>query len=549
MLCMDSGEMLKLEKHKAMSASMFHQRGAAGYVAAILGIAAVTALCAPFHDHLNSTFVAMAFLLMVLFVALLWGSWPGRVAAVLGMLCFDFFFLPPIYSFAIDDKQDWIALAAFLVTASTVGHLSTRAKQRAAEAEASAEEVRDLYNHAPCGYHSLDKEGVFVRINDTELEWLRYKREEVIGKMRFTDFLTPESLRTFARVFPRFKEEGVIQDLEFELVRKDGASLPVLLSATAITDRDGHYLMSRAVLYDITARKREEQTYARLAAIVEFSDDAIFSTALDGHVLTWNKAAERMVGYTAQEMLERPISPLISPDRLDEWQHIMQRLNRGESTQHLETVWMRKDGRPIDIALTLSPIGDADGRIVSASSIARDITERKRAENEIRLLARRQATMAELGQQALRSDRLSNVLDDAVALVAKTLDVEYCEVLELLPDGKALLLRSGVGWKEGLVGQATAGSEMNSQAGFTLLSGEPVIVEDLRTENALRRTTAAPRAWGCERHERHYLHQPRPLWRPRRPHQAAAHVHQRRGRFPSGGRQCAGHDHRKPPRR
>ena len=108
------------------------------------------------------------------------------------MLCFDFFFLPPIHSFAIDDREHWISLAAFLITASTVGHLSIRAKQRAAEAEASAEEVRDLYNHAPCGYHSLDKESVFVRINDTECEWLGYTREELVGKLKFADLLTAE---------------------------------------------------------------------------------------------------------------------------------------------------------------------------------------------------------------------------------------------------------------------------------------------------------------------------------------------------------------------
>ena len=465
-----------------MSASSIHRGGAVGYLAAILAVAAVTAICAPFRDHLNDTFVALAFLLMVLFIAVAWGSWPGRVAAVLGMLCFDFFFLRPIYTFRIDDTPDWIALAAFLITASTVGHLSTSAKQRAAEAEASAKEIRDLYNRAPCGYHSLNDEGVFVRINDTELEWLGYTREEVVGKLSFTHFLTPESLYTFSQVFPRFKKEGVIQDLEFELVRRDGTTLPVLLSSTAIRDQDGNYLMSRAAVYDITARKREEQAHARLAAIVEFSDDAIFSKALDGRILTWNKAADRTFGYTAEEMQERPMSVLIPPDRLDEWQLIMERLKRGESTQRLETVLLRKDGRPIDIALTLSPIRNADGRIVSASSIARDITERKRAEKEISLLARRQATLAELGQQALRSDRLSDVQDGAVALVAQTLDVEYCKIVELLPDRKVLLLRAGIGWKEGSVGHATVGGGMDSQAGFTLRSQEPVIVEDLRTE-------------------------------------------------------------------
>ena len=92
----------------------------------------------------------------------------------------------------------------------------------------SAEEVLDLYNHAPCGYHSVDKDGVFVRMNDTELSWFGYTREEVIGKMKFSDLLTPESFRIFQENFPKFKAQGVIRDLEFDMVRRDGTILPVL---------------------------------------------------------------------------------------------------------------------------------------------------------------------------------------------------------------------------------------------------------------------------------------------------------------------------------
>jgi PAS domain S-box-containing protein len=123
----------------------------------------------------------------------------------------------------------------------------------------SAEEIRDLYNNAPCGYHSLDGRGVIVRINDTELNWLGYSREEVIGKKRFADFMLPESLIVFNEVFPKFKEQGWISDVEFNLVRKDGTILPVLLSATAIQDNDGNFLMSRTTVYDVTDRKEAER--------------------------------------------------------------------------------------------------------------------------------------------------------------------------------------------------------------------------------------------------------------------------------------------------
>ncbi len=113
------------------------QRRGAGYWAAVLGVAVVTAIFAPFHATLNDTTVALAYLLVVLFVATAWGSWPALVASVLGVLCFNFFFLPPVYTLTIADPQNWVALAAFLVTAVTAGQLSELAKRRAAEAEAA----------------------------------------------------------------------------------------------------------------------------------------------------------------------------------------------------------------------------------------------------------------------------------------------------------------------------------------------------------------------------------------------------------------------------
>jgi PAS domain S-box-containing protein len=122
----------------------------------------------------------------------------------------------------------------------------------------SAEEIRDLYNHAPCGYHSIDRDGVFVRINDTELSWLGYTREEVVGKIKFADLLTPEGVITFGESFPQLMEKGTVQDVEFDLLTKGGGVIPVLLSATAVTDGAGNFLMSRSVVYNITERKQAE---------------------------------------------------------------------------------------------------------------------------------------------------------------------------------------------------------------------------------------------------------------------------------------------------
>jgi len=141
--------------------------------------------------------------------------------------------------------------------------LEQRVRERTAE-------LSDLYNNAPCGYHSLDAKGVFVRINDTELNWLGYTRDEIVGKKKFTDLVTAESLLTFEENFPGFIKRGWVNNLEFRVVCKDGSILPVLLSGTAVKDSEGNYLYSRSTMIDNTEQKRGEtarqETQKRLEA-------------------------------------------------------------------------------------------------------------------------------------------------------------------------------------------------------------------------------------------------------------------------------------------
>lgn len=130
----------------------------------------------------------------------------------------------------------------------------------------SAEQIADLYNNAPCGYQSLDKDGVIIQVNNTELNWLGYARDEIVGKLRFMDLLAPASQRAFQLNYSGFKDSGYIHDVEYELLRKDGTSFPVLLNASAIYDDDGQYVMSRATMFDITARKLVENRLAESEA-------------------------------------------------------------------------------------------------------------------------------------------------------------------------------------------------------------------------------------------------------------------------------------------
>ena len=144
-----------------------------------------------------------------------------------------------------------------------------------------------------------------------------------------------------------------------------------------------HYLeeANRVRIYgvDITERKRAEEAQARLAAIVEWSEDAILSKTLDGKIRTWNAGAERMFGYRAEEVIGQPVTLLVPPERMEEEDRVLERLKRGEPIEHYETVRVTKDGRRLDVSLTISPVKDSQGRVVGASKIVRDIGEIVRA--------------------------------------------------------------------------------------------------------------------------------------------------------------------------
>jgi PAS domain S-box-containing protein len=176
------------------------------------------------------------------------------------------------------------------------------------------------------------------------------------------------------------KENRPVRGVEAILERPDGTRIPFIPYPTPLRDAAGELVGAVNMLVDISDRKVAENARAYLAAIVESSDDAIISKDLNGIVRSWNRGAEAIFGYRAEEMIGRPISVLFPPDRLAEEDDILARLRRGGRVDHFETVRRRKDGRDIDVSLTISPVRDAAGRVVGVSKIARDITEKKRAE-------------------------------------------------------------------------------------------------------------------------------------------------------------------------
>lgn len=183
----------------------------------------------------------------------------------------------------------------------------------------------------------------------------------------------------------RAMHQGIIVGLANHtlLISRNGTELAIDDSAAPIRDGNGGVNGVILVFRDVTGLRATADFRNRLSAIVESSDDAIIGKDLDGKITSWNKGAERMFGYSPQEAIGRPITMLIPPDRLAEEPDILARLRRGERVEHFETVRIAKNRRTVDVSLTISPIRNADGELVGASKIVRDISEKRRAEREL----------------------------------------------------------------------------------------------------------------------------------------------------------------------
>ena len=194
----------------------------------------------------------------------------------------------------------------------------------------------------------------------------------------------PEDRKRVVYLFERAEAEKTEFEVGYRIVLPDGTIKHLHTIGRPVLNESGELVEFVGTVIDVTERKRGEEATRLLAAIVESSHDAIVSKDLDGTVTSWNKGAEQLFGYAAEEAVGQNITLIIPPDRRDEERAIIERLRLGERVDHFETVRVRKDGSLLDVALTISPMKDAAGRIVGASKLARDITERKRAEETLR---------------------------------------------------------------------------------------------------------------------------------------------------------------------
>ncbi|MHB8901069.1 MAG: PAS domain S-box protein, partial [Thermoguttaceae bacterium] len=193
----------------------------------------------------------------------------------------------------------------------------------------------------------------------------------------------PEDRQRVAAAIEQVLQQGGEYRVEYRMARPDGRVQWLEGRGAVHTEPDGQSRRLVGVCMNITERKQYEEQNARLAAIVQSSDDAILSKSLDGTILSWNPGAERTYGYRAEEVVGKPVFLLAPPDRQDDFPAIMERVSRGERIEHYETVRKRKDGQLIDIWLSISPIKNPQGEVIGAAAVARDITERKKAERQM----------------------------------------------------------------------------------------------------------------------------------------------------------------------
>jgi PAS domain S-box-containing protein len=305
-------------------------------------------------------------------------------------------------------------------TLSVDWHARYREAEAAREqAEVEAERLRRVLAGLGDGVVMMDADLRYTYVNAFTLELMGKTEEEVLG-------------HSYEELYPELIGTPYDLVLRRALIERKPAEVDMHY------DRNGKYWRTFihpadggvTVCYrDVSTIKATEIAQQRLAAIIESSDDAIIGKTLDGIITNWNPAAERMFGYTAEEIIGKPKTTLFPPDRLEEEVEILGRLRQGIATEHYESLRIRKDGTPIYVALTISPIRDSSGQIVGASTIARDITERKRTELH-------QSFLAQAGELLASSLDYQTTLQSVAQLIVPQL-AEWC-VISLVNDAGIL---------------------------------------------------------------------------------------------------------------
>jgi PAS domain S-box-containing protein len=231
-----------------------------------------------------------------------------------------------------------------------------------------------------------DLGGNITSWNHAAEKFFGYTTEEAIG-LNIDIILPHDQLDNEAYLMSEIKKGNRVSSFETVRKNRNGTLIPVSITVSPIKDAYGLIIGASNIIRDITFQKQVETKQAMLAAIISTSDDAIISKTLEGIITSWNPAAERIFGYTENEMIGRPMFTLIPDNRHEEEYTILRKIGAGEKIEHFDTIRRRKDGREIPVSITVSPIKDSKGRIIGASKIARDISQRIEWENKLKVQA------------------------------------------------------------------------------------------------------------------------------------------------------------------
>jgi PAS domain S-box-containing protein len=339
---------------------------------------------------------------------------------------------------AIDDSAAPIQTAETGITGAVLVFRDIT-ERRAAQRELveSRERFRITLESIGDAVIATDAEGRVSFVNPVAQKLLGSGTEQIVGRslrdvFNIVNEITREPVENpVERVLRDSKIVGLANHTL--LVRPDGIEIPIDDSAAPIQDGEGSIVGVVLVFRDVSEQRRAEKAHATLAAIIESSDDAIVSKDLNGRIMTWNLGAERLFGYREDEAIGQPITLIIPPERIHEEAEILRRIRNGERVDHYETVRVRKDGTPAEISLTVSPVRGADGTIIGASKIARDITERRAMERQLREADRQKDNFIAIVAHELRNP-LSPIQNTIKVLqLERSADRElqhYCDLIE-----------------------------------------------------------------------------------------------------------------------
>jgi PAS domain S-box-containing protein len=298
----------------------------------------------------------------------------------------------------------------------------------------SFKQALEAFSNIPCGVHSIDADGVIVYMNQTELEWIGYSEEEVVDKLNFEDLITPEGRAQFKYKFPEFITSGMIRDLEFDLVCKNGQLLTVLINSNALYDEQGHYLCSHSFVTRIDHLKVSESKIRAQDLLTKTITDnatvAMFMMNKTGYCTFMNPAAEAMTGYTLEEIKLKPLHYMIHHHRPDGSFYPMEEcpidraLPENFDVRAHEDVFIRKDGTYFPVVCAASPIFE-NGVPISTVIEVRDLTEQKRYIKEIHQKTNSLEILNSIGRTISGQLDLQAILQDVTDATTKLSGAEF----------------------------------------------------------------------------------------------------------------------------